>query len=133
MRLTIAHDLGHCCVCRRLLVSVAWSGALLLGGIWLYPFFATAMGIFVGALSGSIVQIALLVLITVLPMQGLSGAMTPIECQPEWFNPITMFFPYQHFVSFSQSSICRRPAINDVWQVEPGVASVAFARRRYCV
>ncbi|WP_044252324.1 ABC transporter permease [Rhodopirellula sp. SWK7] len=97
-------------------VPVAGSRWLLLGGIALYLFFATAMGIFLGTLSGSMAQFALLVLLTVLPLQMLSGAITPVESQPDWLQPITYFFPSRHFVSFSQSIIFRGAGIRDVWQ-----------------
>lgn len=101
---------------RILDVPVAGSRWLLLSGICLYLFFATAMGIFLGTLSGSMAQFALLVLITVLPMQMLSGAITPIESQPDWLKPITLFFPSRHFVSFSQSIVFRGAGLRDVWQ-----------------
>lgn len=97
-------------------VPIAGSRLLLLGGIGLYLFFATAMGIFLGTLSGSMAQFALLVLLTVLPLQMLSGAITPIESQPDWLQPITYFFPSRHFVAFSQSIVFRGAGLQDVWQ-----------------
>tara|TARA_R110002049_G_scaffold285698_4_gene467112 strand:+ start:289077 stop:290201 length:1125 start_codon:yes stop_codon:yes gene_type:complete len=100
---------------RILEVPIAGSVWLLFGGICLYLFFATAMGIFLGTVARSMAQFALLVLLTVLPMQMLSGAITPIESQPEWLGPITNLFPSRHFVSFSQSIIFRGAGLSDVW------------------
>ncbi|WDQ14888.1 ABC transporter permease [Rhodopirellula sp. P2] len=105
-------------------VPIAGSRLLLLSGIALYLFFATAMGIFLGTLSGSMAQFALLVLLTVLPLQMLSGAITPIESQPDWLQPITYFFPSRHFVGFSQSIVFRGATLKDV--CEQFVATAAL-------
>ncbi|TWU66031.1 ABC transporter permease [Crateriforma conspicua] len=96
-------------------VPIAGSRWLLLAGITLYLFFATAMGILLGTMSGSMAQFALLVLLTVLPLQMLSGAITPIESQPDWLQSITYFFPSRHFVSFAQSIVFRGAGLRDVW------------------
>ncbi|EMI54399.1 ABC transporter permease [Rhodopirellula sallentina] len=108
-------------------VPVEGSRWLLLAGIAIYLFFATAAGIFLGTLSGSMAQFALLVLLTVLPLQMLSGAITPVESQPAWLQPITYFFPSRHFVSFSQSIIFRGAGISDVWRQFAVTAALGLA------
>ncbi|MGH0034944.1 MAG: ABC transporter permease [Myxococcota bacterium] len=96
-------------------VPIAGSMPLFLSGTALYLFFATALGIFLGTVSRSMAQFALLVLLVIMPMQMLSGGMTPVESQPDWLQPLTFLLPSRHFVSFSQSIIFRGAGLGIVW------------------
>ncbi len=100
---------------RLLEVPIAGSKLLFLFGTVLYLFFATALGIFLGTIARSMAQFALLVLLVILPMELLSGGMTPIESQPDWLQPITFLLPSRHFVSFSQGIIFRGAGVQIVW------------------
>ena len=53
------------------------------------------------------VIIALLMLLTIMPMMMLSGGMTPIESQPAWLQPITQLLPSRHYMAFSQAIVFR--------------------------
>jgi hypothetical protein len=55
---------------------------LFLGGIALYLFFATAVGIFLGTVARSMPQLGLLFILIAMPMNILSGTNTPLESTP---------------------------------------------------
>jgi ABC-2 type transport system permease protein len=96
-------------------VPFAGSHLLWFFGVVLYLFFATALGIFLGTISRSMAQFALLNILVVLVLMLLSGGSTPIESQPEWLQRITFFLPSRHFVSFSQVIIYRGGGFSAVW------------------
>lgn len=97
-------------------VPIAGSRLLFLGGSALYLFFAAALGIFLGTVSRSMAQFALLFILTMLILQMLSGTDTPIESQPDWLQRFTFFLPSRHYVSFSQAIICRGANFMTVWR-----------------
>jgi ABC-2 type transport system permease protein len=96
-------------------VPFAGSIPLWFGGVLLYLFFATALGIFLGTISRSMAQFALLLIMVVVVMQLLSGGGTPVESQPQWLQYVTFFLPSRHFVSFSQVIIYRGGGFRAVW------------------
>jgi ABC-2 type transport system permease protein len=96
-------------------VPFAGSVGLWFFGVVLYLFFATALGIFLGTISRSMAQFALLIILVILMLMLLSGGNTPVESQPQWLQYITFFLPSRHFVSFSQVIIYRGGGISAVW------------------
>ncbi len=96
-------------------VPFAGSHLLWFFGVTLYLFFATALGIFLGTISRSMAQFALLNILIVLVLMLLSGGSTPVESQPEWLQRLTFFLPSRHFVSFSQIIIYRGGGLSAVW------------------
>jgi len=58
----------------------------LISGIVIYLFSASAIGIFLGIFARTIAQFALLIMLTISPMQMLSGGNSPIENQPGWIS-----------------------------------------------
>ena len=104
-------------------VPFAGSHALWFAGVVLYLFFATALGIFLGTISRSMAQFALLIILVVVVLQLLSGGSTPVESQPEWLQYLTFFLPSRHFVSFSQAIIYRGGGL------QRGLAPVSDGRR----
>lgn len=101
----------------RMVLQVPFAGsyALWFIGVVLYLFFATALGIFLGTISRSMAQFALLIILVVLALQMLSGGSTPVESQPQWLQYMTYLLPARHFVSFSQVIIYRGGGLNAVW------------------
>ena len=108
-------------------VPFAGSIALWFCGVVLYLFFATALGIFLGTISRSMAQFALLIILVIVAMQLLSGGTTPVESQPQWLQYITFFLPSRHFVSFSQVIIYRGGGIGAVWTQFVMVAVMGLA------
>ena len=70
-------------------VPFAGSVALWFVGVVLYLFFATALGIFLGTISRSMAQFALLIILVVVVLLLLSGGSTPVESQPKWLQYLT--------------------------------------------
>ena len=68
----------------RMALEVPFAGSMLLwfAGVLLYLFFATALGVFLGTISRSMAQFALLIVLVVVVLQLLSGGSTPVESQP---------------------------------------------------
>ncbi|CAG0973715.1 partial Inner membrane transport permease YhhJ, partial [Anaerolineae bacterium] len=101
----------------QMALKVPFNGSVILWfvGVVLYLFFTTALGIFLGTISRSMAQFALLIILVVVVLQLLSGGSTPVESQPLWLQYITFFLPSRHFVSFSQVIIYRGGGIRAVW------------------
>lgn len=97
-------------------VPFAGSVALWFAGVVLYLFFATALGIFLGTISRSMAQFALLIILVVVVLMLLSGGSTPVESQPKWLQYLTYLLPARHFVSFSQVIIYRGGGLSAVWR-----------------
>lgn len=119
----------------QMTLKVPFAGSHLLWfiGVVLYLFFATALGIFLGTVSRSMAQFALLIILVVLVLQLLSGGGTPVESQPEWLQVITYFLPSRHFVSFSQIIIYRGGGFAAVWRNFAMVAAIGIAFFAYSV
>jgi ABC-2 type transport system permease protein len=96
-------------------IPIAGSKILLLLGTASYLFAAAAIGIFLGTIAQTMAQFALLVLMVIIPMEMLSGGLTPIESQPELIQPITWLLPSRHYMEFSQAVVFRGAGINLVW------------------
>ncbi len=115
-------------VVRTLLaVPIAGSPALFLGGVVLYLFFGTALGIFLGTVTRSMAQFALLIILVIIVLQLLSGGNTPIESQPAWMQRLTLVLPSRHFVAFSQAIIYRGAGLETVWPQFLAVTGVGLA------
>lgn len=108
-------------------VPIAGSRLLLFVGTFIYLFSASAIGIFLGTISRTMAQFALLMLLTVMPMILLSGGMTPIESQPEWLQPITQLLPSRHYMAFSQAIVFRGAGLETVWPEFLAVAGLGAA------
>jgi ABC-2 type transport system permease protein len=110
-------------------LKVPFAGSIILwfSGVTLYLFSATALGIFLGTISRSMAQFALLIILVVLVLQLLSGGSTPVESQPQWLQYMTFFLPSRHFVSFSQKIIYRGGGIDAVWPQFLMVTAVGLA------
>ncbi|PTL78113.1 ABC transporter permease [Vitiosangium sp. GDMCC 1.1324] len=101
-----------------MVLKVPFAGSVVLWfvGVVLYLFFATALGIFLGTISRSMAQFALLIILVVLVLMLLSGGSTPVESQPKWLQYLTYLLPARQFVSFSQVIIYRGGGLSAVWR-----------------
>jgi ABC-2 type transport system permease protein len=98
-------------------LQVPFAGSIMLWffGVVLYLFFTTALGLFLGTISRSMAQFALLIMLVIIVIMLLSGGTTPVESQPQWLQYMTFLLPSRHFVSFSQVIIYRGGGISAVW------------------
>ncbi len=108
-------------------VPFAGSRALWFLGVVLYLFFATALGIYLGTISRSMAQFALLIILVIVVLMLLSGGSTPVESMPQWLQALTYFLPARHFVSFSQVIIYRGGGLWAVWKQFFMVSAVGMA------
>jgi ABC-2 type transport system permease protein len=109
-----------------LAVPIAGSPALFLGGVVLYLFFATALGVFLGTITRTMAQFALLIILLIIVLQLLSGGNTPVESQPDWMQHLTLILPSRHFVAFSQAIIYRGAGLETVWPQFLAVAGIGL-------
>src|SRR5258708_32356107 len=119
----------------RMILQVPFQGSLFLWftGVLLYLFFATALGLYLGTISRSRAQFALLIALVVMVLQVLSGGSTPVESQPGWLQAATYFLPSRHFVSFSQVIIYRGGGLDAVWRNFAMVGGIGLAFFLYSV
>lgn len=99
------------------LLAVPIQGSLLLFmlGAALHLFATTSMGIFLATLAGSMPQFGLLIMLVLVPLQVLSGAMTPRESMPEIIQTIMLAAPNTHFVILAQAVLFRGAGLATVW------------------
>ena len=123
--ITIAVGLSLSVVVRLLLaVPVAGSIPLFLGGVALYLFFTTAVGIFLGTIARSMPQLGLLYLLVAVPMMLLSGGNTPLESMPVFLRTVMEASPSTHFVSFAAAILYRGAGFAVVWPQFVMVAAI---------
>lgn len=111
-------------------VPIAGSRLLLVSGTALYLFAAAAIGIFLGTVTKSMAQFALLVLMVIIPMMMLSGGMTPVESQPQIIQYFTWFLPSLHYMTFASAVVFRDAGLDIVWPqvvIIIGLGGVCFA------
>lgn len=107
-----------------LAVPVSGSVPLFLSGALIYMFAVTSMGIFLGTIARSMPQMALLFMLVVLPLEILSGGMTPRESMPEVVRNLMLLAPTTHFVSFAQAILYRGAGIDMVWPQFLAIAAI---------
>jgi ABC-2 type transport system permease protein len=96
-------------------VPIAGSVPLFLFGAALHLFSATSLGIFLGTIARSMPQFGLLMILVILPLQLLSGGMTPRESMPGVVQTIMLAAPTTHFVKFAQAILYRGAGLDVVW------------------
>lgn len=85
-------------------IPIDGSLAIFLTGTALFLFATTSMGIFLATVAGSMPQFGLLMILVLLPLQVLSGAMTPRESMPTVIQDIMLLAPNTHSSSSPRRS-----------------------------
>lgn len=98
-----------------LAVPIQGSILLFLAGAALHLFATTSLGIFLATVAGSMPQFGLLLMLVLLPLQVLSGGVTPRESMPEVIQTIMLAAPNTHFMMLSQSILFRGAGLGVVW------------------
>ncbi|MBI3381991.1 MAG: ABC transporter permease [Aquabacterium sp.] len=104
-------------------MPVTGSVGLFMAGCTLHLFATTSMGIYLGTVARSMPQLGLLMILVLLPLEMLSGGMTPSESMPEVVRFIMLGAPTTHFVSFAQAILYRGADLSIVW---PQFAAIAL-------
>jgi ABC-2 type transport system permease protein len=99
------------------LLAVPMSGSIVLFmiGAALDIFAMTCLGIFLATIAGSMPQLGLLLMMVLLPLQMLSGGVTPRESMPEIIQAIMLAAPNTHFVILAQAVLFRGAGLDVVW------------------
>jgi ABC-2 type transport system permease protein len=111
-------------------VPIAGSIPLFLVGAVLHLFSTTSIGILLATVVRSMPQLALLVILVILPFQLLSGTITPRDSMPEVVQNVMLAAPTTHFVSLAQAILYRGAGLDVVWPqlcALVAIGSVAFA------
>jgi len=110
-------------------VPIAGSVPLFVGAAALYLFAAASIGIFLGTLARSMPQFGLLIILTIVPLQLLSGGVTPRESMPALVQNIMLLAPTTYFVRLAQAILYRGAGASVVWAdllAMLGVGSIFF-------
>jgi len=97
-------------------VPIEGSVLLFLGGAGLCLFAMTSLGIFMATLARTMPQFGLLLMLTLIPLQLLSGGATPRESMPELVQNLMLLAPTTHFVDLSQAILYRGAGLEVVWK-----------------
>ena len=96
-------------------VPIVGSTPLFLFGTMLHLFSTTSMGILMATVARSMPQFGLLMIIVVLPLQMLSGGITPRESMPEIVQNIMLAAPTTHCTALAQAILYRGAGLDVVW------------------
>lgn len=96
-------------------VPIAGSIPLFLCGALLHLLATTSLGVFMGTVARNMPQLGLLMILILLPLQMLSGGITPRESMPDIVQQIMLAAPTTHFVSLSQAILYRGAGFDVVW------------------
>jgi len=113
-----------------LAVPIEGSVALFLAGAAMHLFATTSLGIFLGTAARSMPQFGLLIILVLIPLEMLSGGMTPRESMPEAVQLIMMAAPTTHFVMLAQAILYRGAGFTVVYPqflALAGIGTVLFA------
>ena len=97
-------------------VPVEGSLPLFFTGAALCLFATTSMGIFLATLARNMPQFGMLMMLTIIPLQLLSGGSTPRESMPELVQNIMLAAPTTHFVELGQAILYRGAGLETVWK-----------------
>ncbi len=96
-------------------VPIQGSVALFLCGAALQLFATTSLGMFLATFARTMPQFALLMILVLLPLQILSGGVTPRESMPEFIQQIMLAAPNTHFVMLAQGILFRGGGLDVIW------------------
>ncbi len=96
-------------------VPIAGSVPLFLAAATLYLFAAASIGIFLGTVARSMPQLGLLIILTIVPLQLLSGGVTPRESMPQLVQNLMLLTPTTYFVRLAQAILYRGAGLSVVW------------------
>ncbi len=86
-----------------------------------YSLSSAGIGLFVAAVSKSVMQVAQLSIIIMMPLIFLSGAWTPIYAMHPFLQTMSLFSPLRYYIEGSESIFYRGTAFVDLWPYFSGV------------
>lgn len=97
-------------------MPVEGSQLLFIAGMSIYLFAVTSLGIFLACITRNLPQLGILLILILMPMDMLSGGVTPQESMPQAVRMIMQLSPTTHFVSLSQAILYRGAGFSVVWK-----------------
>lgn len=97
-------------------VPVEGSVGLFLAGTALHLFATSSMGIFMATLARNMPQFAMLLMLTLIPLEMLSGGMTPFESMPAPVRWLMSCMPTSHYTEMAQAILFRGAGLEVVWK-----------------
>jgi ABC-2 type transport system permease protein len=98
-----------------LAVPIEGSTTLFLVGTALHLFATTSLGIFLATMARSMPQFAMLLMLVLMPLQMLSGGVSPRQSMPAFVQFIMLGAPTTHFVMLAQAILFRGAGLSVVW------------------
>ena len=86
-----------------------------------YAFTSAGIGLFVAAVSKSMLQVAQLSILIMMPLIFLSGAWTPIHATHPLLQELSLLSPLRYYIEGSESLFFRGTAVMDLWSYFAGV------------
>ena len=114
-------------------VPIEGSIALFLVGALFHLFATTSMGIFLGTIARSMPQFGLLIILILVPLEMLSGGMTPRESMPDAVRYLMLVAPTTHFVMMAQAILYRGAGFSVVWPQFLALALIGSALFTYAL
>jgi ABC-2 type transport system permease protein len=105
----------HLVVRGFLQVPIAGSLPLFFTGATLSMFATTSIGIFMATIARNMPQFGMLTVLVLIPLEMLSGGITPRESMPKLVQDIMLAAPTTHFVELGQAILFRGAGIDVVW------------------
>lgn len=96
-------------------VPVQGSVPLFFAGAALHLFATTSMGIFLATLARGMPQFGMLLVLVLIPLEMLSGGVTPQENMPLFVREIMQLAPTSHFISLGKAILFRGAGFEVVW------------------
>ncbi|HEY9025871.1 MAG TPA: ABC transporter permease, partial [Burkholderiaceae bacterium] len=108
-------------------VPVQGSVGLFAAAAALHLFATTSMGVFLATVARSMPQFGMLLVLVLLPLQLLSGGVTPRESMPALVQWIMEAAPTTHFVAAAQAILFRGAGLDVVWPQLLAVLAIGSA------
>ena len=96
-------------------VPMTGSRLLFAAGMIFYLFAVTSIGIFLACIAGNMPRLGILLILVLMPMEMLSGGITPIESMPPLLQKVVQIFPTTRFIAFCQGVLYRGAGLEVVW------------------
>ena len=104
------------------IVVRGWLGVPVIGSLWLFfsaavlmLFATTSLGIFLATVARNMPQFGMLMVMTIVPLQMLSGGRTPYESMPQVVQDVMQVAPTTHFVKLGSAILFRGAGFDVVW------------------
>ena len=104
------------------IVVRGWLGVPVIGSLWLFfsaavlmLFATTSLGIFLATVARNMPQFGMLMVMTIVPLQMLSGGSTPYESMPLAVQDVMQVAPTTHFVKLGSAILFRGAGFDVVW------------------